>query len=117
MATTSEWQRSGHGRYTTAVDMYSLGVVLVEMITPLGYDATESERLTVIAEAKASNLREDAVSRFPKHAGLAKELMSIDPKLAILPGLAIALAVLGLNLLGDGLRDILDPRLRTEPVG
>ena len=74
-------QRSGHGRYTTAVDMYSLGVVLVEMITPLGYDATESERLTVIAEAKASNLREDAVSRFPKHAGLAKELMSIDPKL------------------------------------
>ncbi|HEY8565133.1 MAG TPA: ABC transporter permease [Beijerinckiaceae bacterium] len=34
------------------------------------------------------------------------------PHLAIAPGLAIALAVLGLNLLGDGLRDALDPRLR-----
>jgi peptide/nickel transport system permease protein len=34
------------------------------------------------------------------------------PHLAVAPGLAIALAVLGLNLLGDGLRDALDPRLR-----
>ena len=33
------------------------------------------------------------------------------PQLAIFPGLAITLAVLGLNLLGDGLRDLLDPRL------
>jgi len=32
--------------------------------------------------------------------------------LAIFPGLAIAFSVLGLNLLGDGLRDLLDPRLR-----
>jgi peptide/nickel transport system permease protein len=31
--------------------------------------------------------------------------------LAVYPGVAIALAVLGLNLLGDGLRDLLDPRL------
>jgi peptide/nickel transport system permease protein len=34
------------------------------------------------------------------------------PWLAILPGLAIALAVLGLNMLGDGLRDMLDPRAK-----
>jgi peptide/nickel transport system permease protein len=34
------------------------------------------------------------------------------PFLAIFPGLAITLAVLGLNLLGDGLQDLLDPRLR-----
>ena len=33
--------------------------------------------------------------------------------LATLPGLAISLVVLGANLLGDGLRDLLDPRLRT----
>ena len=32
------------------------------------------------------------------------------PYLAIAPGIAIAVAVLGFNLLGDGLRDILDPR-------
>jgi peptide/nickel transport system permease protein len=30
------------------------------------------------------------------------------------PGLAISLAVLGMNILGDGLRDVLDPRLRIE---
>ena len=47
----------------------------------------------------------------------AQTFMALDPKLAILPGLAIALAVLGLNLLGDGLRDLLDPRLRAERVG
>jgi L-aminopeptidase/D-esterase-like protein len=47
----------------------------------------------------------------------AQTLMTLDPKLALLPGLAIALSVLGLNLLGDGLRDGLDPRLRSERVG
>jgi peptide/nickel transport system permease protein len=35
-----------------------------------------------------------------------------DPWPTLVPGLAIALAVLGFNLLGDGLRDALDPRLR-----
>jgi peptide/nickel transport system permease protein len=34
--------------------------------------------------------------------------------LAVYPGAAIAIAVLGLNLLGDGLRDLLDPRLARE---
>jgi peptide/nickel transport system permease protein len=42
----------------------------------------------------------------------SQTFLSAAPWLAILPGLAIALAVLGLNLLGDGLRDLLDPRLR-----
>jgi peptide/nickel transport system permease protein len=41
----------------------------------------------------------------------AQTLMFLAPRLAILPGLAIALTVLALNLLGDGLRDWLDPRL------
>jgi peptide/nickel transport system permease protein len=35
--------------------------------------------------------------------------------LTTIPGIAIAVTVLGLNLLGDGLRDVLDPRLRVEP--
>jgi peptide/nickel transport system permease protein len=34
--------------------------------------------------------------------------------LTAIPGCAIAVTVLGLNLLGDGLRDVLDPRLRAE---
>ena len=41
----------------------------------------------------------------------AQTLMFQQPLLAVWPGLAIAFAVLGLNLLGDGLRDLLDPKL------
>jgi len=39
-------------------------------------------------------------------------MVSLAPRLAIIPGIAIILTVLGLNLLGDGLRDALDPKLR-----
>ncbi len=42
----------------------------------------------------------------------AQTLVILAPHLAIFPGLAIILIVLGLNLFGDGLRDWLDPRLR-----
>jgi peptide/nickel transport system permease protein len=42
----------------------------------------------------------------------ARKVMLFAPWTAIYPGLAIVLLVLGFNLLGDGLRDILDPRLR-----
>lgn len=42
----------------------------------------------------------------------AQTLVTLAPHLAIVPGVAIILIVLGLNLLGDGLRDLLDPRLR-----
>jgi peptide/nickel transport system permease protein len=42
----------------------------------------------------------------------AQTYLGQAPHLAIIPGLAVALSVLGLNLLGDGLRDALDPKLR-----
>src|SRR5437867_3180104 len=42
----------------------------------------------------------------------ARSYMITAPHVAMIPGLAIALVVLGFNLLGDGLRDSLDPRLR-----
>ncbi len=42
----------------------------------------------------------------------AQLYLAIDPLMAIAPGVAISLAVLGFNLLGDGLRDVLDPRIR-----
>ena len=41
----------------------------------------------------------------------AQTLMVLHPMQAVYPGLAIAIAVFGLNLMGDGLRDVLDPRL------
>ena len=46
----------------------------------------------------------------------AQTLVSIAPHTALVPGFAILLMVLGLNLLGDGLRDWLDPRLRVTRV-
>ena len=42
----------------------------------------------------------------------SRQYMNVAPHVAALPGFAIFLAVLGFNLLGDGLRDALDPRLR-----
>jgi peptide/nickel transport system permease protein len=42
----------------------------------------------------------------------ANNYLSIAPFLAIIPGLAIVLSVLGFNLIGDGLRETLDPKLR-----
>ncbi len=44
----------------------------------------------------------------------AQTMMGFAPYLAIFPGLAIVITVLGLNLLGDGLRDIFDPKLRRK---
>ena len=44
----------------------------------------------------------------------AQTMITIAPHVAIAPGIAIVLTVLGLNLLGDGLRDALDPRLRVR---
>ena len=42
----------------------------------------------------------------------AMQFMNVAPHVAIFPGLAISFAVLGFNMLGDGLRDVLDPRLK-----
>jgi peptide/nickel transport system permease protein len=42
----------------------------------------------------------------------ARDFLSRAPWLSVFPGMAITMAVLGFNLLGDGLRDLLDPRLR-----
>jgi peptide/nickel transport system permease protein len=40
----------------------------------------------------------------------SQELLTVQPRLALVPGVAIAVAVLGFNILGDGLRDRFDPR-------
>ena len=44
----------------------------------------------------------------------ARNFIETSPLLAIIPGTAISLSVLGFNLFGDGLRDLLDPRLSEE---
>jgi peptide/nickel transport system permease protein len=42
------------------------------------------------------------------------DYITIAPLLAIFPGIAIVISVLGFNLIGDGLREALDPKLRTR---
>ena len=42
----------------------------------------------------------------------SQTMISFAPNLALFPGITIILAVLGLNLLGDGTRDLIDPRLQ-----
>lgn len=46
----------------------------------------------------------------------SQTMISLAPHLALFPGLAILLTVLGLNLMGDGLRDLLDPKLRRARI-
>ena len=45
-------------------------------------------------------------------SGIARSQITREPLMSVWPGLAIALAVFGFNMLGDALRDVLDPRLR-----
>jgi peptide/nickel transport system permease protein len=46
--------------------------------------------------------------------GSGRELLATVPRVALLPGLVILVLVVGINLVGDGLRDLLDPRLKGE---
>src|SRR3546814_13581429 len=71
--------------------------------------------LAILAEAGLSYLglgTQPPAPSWGKMLNEAQTLMYLAPQLAIFPGLAIMATVLGLNLLGDGLRDLLDPRLR-----
>ena len=70
--------------------------------------------LGVLAEAGLSYVGLGAQPPTPSWGRMLNEaqtMIGFAPWLAIFPGLAIVLSVLGLNLLGDGLRDLLDPRL------
>jgi peptide/nickel transport system permease protein len=69
----------------------------------------------VIAEAGLSFIGMGAQPPTPSLGQMiasGRDYLYVDAWMAIIPGIAIALIVLGLNTLGDGLRDIFDPRLR-----
>ncbi len=71
--------------------------------------------LGILAEAGLSYVGLGAQPPVPSWGRMladSQTMISFAPHLAIFPGLAILLTVLGLNLLGDGLRDLFDPRLR-----
>jgi len=89
--------------------------ILPNTAAPLIVQATISFPVAILAEAGLSYLGLGSQPPHPSWGLMLKEAQSflaLNPWFAIFPGGAIALSVLGLNLLGDGLRDLLDPRTR-----
>jgi peptide/nickel transport system permease protein len=69
----------------------------------------------ILAEAGLSYLGLGTQPPEPSWGGMlsaARNYMELSPWMAFFPGVAIMIVVLGFNFLGDGLRDVLDPRLR-----
>jgi peptide/nickel transport system permease protein len=88
--------------------------VLPNIASPLVVQATIAFATAILAEAALSYLGLGTQPPQPSWGRMLNEAqaqMFQAPILAVWPGLAIVLAVLGLNLLGDGLRDLWDPKL------
>ena len=88
--------------------------VLPNIASVLIVQATVQFAIAILAEAALSYLGLGTQPPQPSWGRMLNEAQSQmfqAPMLAVYPGAAIALAVLGLNLMGDGLRDLLDPRL------
>jgi peptide/nickel transport system permease protein len=87
--------------------------VLPNIAGVLAVQATIAFAVAILVEAALSYLGlgiQPPAPSWGKMLHEAQTFMLLRPTLAVFPGLAIAIAVLGLNLLGDGLRDLLDPR-------
>jgi peptide/nickel transport system permease protein len=87
--------------------------ILPNSLSPLIVQATTSFPVAILAEAALAYLGLGTQPPQPSWGLMLKEaqnFLSLSPWFAVFPGAAIALSVLGLNLLGDGLRDLLDPR-------
>ena len=113
----SIWERD----YVTsakAIGRSEVGIVwkyiLPNILSSLIVQGTVQFAIAILAEAGLSYL---GLGTQPPHASWGRMLneaqtfMGTSSWLAIFPGCAIALAVLGFNLLGDGLRDMLDPKI------
>lgn len=92
----------------------TLDHVLPNIASVLIVQATIAFATAILAEAALSYLGLGTQPPQPSWGRMLNEAqtqMFQAPLLAVWPGLAIVLAVLGLNLMGDGLRDLLDPKL------
>ncbi|MBL0092770.1 MAG: ABC transporter permease [Piscinibacter sp.] len=91
--------------------------VLPNIASVLIVQATIRFAIAILAEAALSYLGLGTQPPMPSWGRMLNEgqsMMYQAPLLAVWPGLAIVLSVLGLNLMGDGLRDLLDPRLARQ---
>ena len=89
--------------------------VLPGALSPLVVQASLSLAVAVLAEAALSFLGLGTPPDVPSWGNMLREaqgFMTMSPYPALVPGLAIVATVLGWSLLGDGLRDLLDPKTR-----
>ncbi|QFT61682.1 peptide/nickel transport system permease protein [Roseivivax halotolerans] len=92
----------------------SLEHILPNVTNLLIVQGTIQFSLGILAEAALSYVGLGAQPPIPSWGRMladAQTMVAMAPHVALMPGLAIVLTVLGLNLLGDGLRDALDPKL------
>lgn len=88
--------------------------VLPNILSPLLIQGTIQFAVAILAEAGLSYLglgTQPPTASWGRMLNEAQTFMSMSPWMSIFPGVAIAWAVLGFNLLGDGLRDTLDPKM------
>jgi peptide/nickel transport system permease protein len=89
--------------------------ILPNSMGPLLVQITLAMASAIIAEAGLSYLGLGAKPEDPSWGSMlhiAQGYLNMEPMLAFWPGLAIFLVVLGFNLLGDGIREVLDPKLK-----
>ncbi|AWK85925.1 ABC transporter permease [Azospirillum thermophilum] len=121
-AALAVWRRE-FVRAALALGRGPLSVTLVHVLPNVAgvvvVQATVLFAVAIVNEAALSYLGLGIQPPSPswgKMLGDAQTFLFTNPLQAVFPGVAIALSVLGLNLLGDGLRDLLDPRHRTSGV-
>ncbi len=103
---------SGKGAFRISVEH-----ILPNILNLLIVQGTIQFSLGILAEAGLSYVGLGAQPPVPSWGRMladSQTMIAFAPHLALFPGLAIVLTVLGLNLMGDGLRDLLDPRLRRD---
>lgn len=89
--------------------------ILPNVLSPLIVQATMTFAYAVLAEAGLSFLGVGTPPPAPSWGNIladSRSIMSTAPWMALFPGIAITITVLGLNLLGDGLRDRFDPKMK-----
>jgi len=117
-AALSLWQRefvlaarvSGKGAFRISAEH-----ILPNILNTLIVQATIQFSLGILAEAALAYVglgTQPPTPSWGKMLADAQTMITLAPHVALVPGLAIVLTVLGVNLMGDGLRDVFDPQLR-----
>jgi len=110
-----EFEHVQSARAIGAKDLYIMVKYIFPLcISPLIVRLTLIIGLSILAEASLTFLGVGISPSIPSWGNILSEgkvFMTTSPWITVYPGIAIVIAVLGFNLTGDGLRDLMDPRL------